>query len=289
MYVSRKALLSSVYHFVDDFTAVEPGEGSQSSFSSFTDLCHSLGLKTKSKKAAPPSTQHTLLGVEFHIQKDGVTIMPCPERVSRIQQQVQSILESDHLSATEAQKLAGRLVFLQTTVFGQVGKAALQSIYARASDRSIGSTSADNLNTGLRSLQNIAKLLTDLRPRWFPYSSSADQSLIYTDAFFELDNKLYKPNQVDITTQWRTKDTPTMKNGWGLVCRCSCGTYYAFGTVPPAVLKAYCHKEGIHILLGSHCASDHSPPHEESSGSIRDPVCGQSSCPRCVTERLWKR
>lgn len=250
MYVARKLLMAGVYHYVDDFAAVESTRLSRSSFESFTDLCECLSLKTKQKKAAPPSSQQVLLGVQFHIQPSGVTVMPCPERVTRIKQQVQSYLENDRLSSNEAQKLAGRLVFLQTTVFGQVGKAALQPIYARASDTNSDHKQADHLNTGLRrSLQNISKLLADIRPRWIPFSSSAEQSLIYTDAFFEMRDKRYKPYHADVPTNWNIKQAPDMNNGWGLVCKCQDSTYYAFGSVPAHVLQAYCHRKAYTYFL----------------------------------------
>ena len=78
MFLARKLLLASVYH-VDDFAAVESARLAPSSFDNLTYLCESLGLKTKPKKAAPPSSQQTLLGVQFYIQPGGVTIMPCLE------------------------------------------------------------------------------------------------------------------------------------------------------------------------------------------------------------------
>ena len=211
MFLSRKLLLTNLFHYVDDYAAVEDSTVAKSGFETFTEMSSILGLRTKPKKACPPALKQTLLGVDFEIQGDGLQLLPCPDRVLRIQGQVQGILDTDQLSPTEAQKLAGRLVFLQTTVFGQVGKTALQSIYARASSLSTDTDGGDKLNTGLRSaLQNISRLLQVIKPRWIPFASKAPQSLIYTDAFFELGGQKMKPTARNLPTSWNPKRTSTM-------------------------------------------------------------------------------
>ena len=175
-------------------------------------MSSALGLRTKPKKACPPALKQTLLGVNFDIQPKGLQLLPCPDRVLRIRKQVQQILDTDNLNPAEAQKLAGRLVFLQTTVFGQVGKTAPQPIDSRASAMSPDSDTGDKLNTGPRSaLQNIAQLLQVIRPRWIPFDSGAPQSLIYTDAFFELGGNKMKPTSSNIPTTWNPKKASTMK------------------------------------------------------------------------------
>ena len=250
MFVSRKLLLTNLFHYVDDYAAVEDSTAATSSFETFTQMSSALGLRTKPKKACPPSTKQTLLGVNFDIQPTGLLVLPCPDRVLRIQQQVQQIIDADKLNPTEAQKLAGRLVFLQTTVFGQVGKTALQAVYARASSMSAETTNNDQLNTGLRSaLQNISQLLRVIRPRWIPFASNAPQTLIYTDAFFELGGQKLKPTASNIPTVWNPSRASTMNNGWGMVCHTAGATYFSYGTVPKSLLRAYCHRKAFIYFL----------------------------------------
>ena len=250
MFLARKLHIANAFHYVDDYAGIEGSNIADSSFEAFSKLCTSLGLRTKPKKAAPPARRQPMLGVVFQIHDDGVLLSPCPDRVGKILEKVQSHIQSDSLTSAEAQKLAGKLVFLQTTVFGQVGKAALTPIYSRASSWHTNDEKADCLNTGLRrALRVIHRLLQDLQPRWVPFSSDAPQTVIYTDAFFELGSRRFKPGDRDIPTQWSPRQTSQMKNGWGMVCKTSSGTHYAFGRVPLQLLQEYCHRKAFIYFL----------------------------------------
>ena len=70
----------------------------------------------KMKKASPPSRRQKLLGVIFQLFDQGLTISPCPDRLSKIKNLINQALQDDRLAPSEAQRLAGKLVFLQTTV-----------------------------------------------------------------------------------------------------------------------------------------------------------------------------
>ena len=184
------------------------------------------------------------------MNRDGVVLSPCPERVRKISEKIQSHMQSDSLTQPDAQKLAGKLVFLQTTAFGQIGKATLQPIYSRASSWQAGDEKADRLNTGLRrALQTLHRLLQDIQPRWVPFSSESPQTLVYTDAFFELGARRFKPGDPSIPTQWSPKQVSQMTNGWGMVCKMSTGTFYSFGRVPAELLMAYCHRKAFIYFL----------------------------------------
>ena len=249
MLVARKLLLSNLFHYVDDFAAVEASDIATSGFEAFTDMCLSLGLRTKPKKATPPDTKQKLLGVDFVIGDTGLQIQPCPDRVHKLQVQIRNFLDYDRLQPSEAQKLAGRLVFLQTTIFGQVGKSALQPIYSRAAHQSADAPGSIHLNTGLRrALTNILQLLVDMRPRWLPFDVTAPQSLIYTDAFFELGQRVLKPGS-EVPTSWNHRNTKNMKNGWGVVAHTFQETFYSLGRVPPTLLHAYCHRKAFIYFL----------------------------------------
>ena len=78
-------------------------------------------MRLKPSKAQPPATKHKLLGV------------PSPERPAKVIATIRQALNTDCLTPETAQKLAGKLNFPQTTLFGQVGASAfaLQPLYAR--------------------------------------------------------------------------------------------------------------------------------------------------------------
>lgn len=106
--------------------------------------------------------------MNFIITKDQLTLQVCPDRLERLQAQIQSILLNNALQPMEAQKLAGKLVFLQTTTFGNVGRALTYPLYARA--HGLGHDSEHvKLNHPLRdALLTLHHVLKDLRPRAIP-------------------------------------------------------------------------------------------------------------------------
>ena len=110
--------------------------------------CYWLDFRMEMKKASPPSRRQKLLGVIFPFDDQGLTISPCRDRLSKIKNLINQALQDDRLTPLEAQRLADKLVFLQTTAFGQVGKSAMQSIYSRSAASDDGQ---HHLNTGLRS------------------------------------------------------------------------------------------------------------------------------------------
>ena len=166
-FVARKLLLVPVHHFVDDFGAAEPSNLAMSGFSSFQSLFGTIGMQMKEKKAPAPQLKQKLLGVNFIITKDQLTLQVCPDRLERLQAQIQSILLNNALQPMEEQKLAGKLVFLQTTTFGNVGRALTYPLYARA--HGLGHDSEHvKLNHPLRdALLTLHHVLKDLRHRCF--------------------------------------------------------------------------------------------------------------------------
>ena len=167
-YIARKILLIPLYHYVDDFGSVEPSPLALLGFTSFARFFGALGLLMKKKKALAPSSRQKLLGVMFDIQQTDLFLRPCSERLDRMMTKITHILSSNLLRPEEAQKLCGKLVFLQSTSFGQVGRSLLQPLYARGHTSQCSDHAA--LNAPLRAnVDHIATPLADDSPQTDTY------------------------------------------------------------------------------------------------------------------------
>ena len=236
-YLGRCLLASPVMHFVDDFGSCEPEQLAKSTFHAFAEMTALLGLKMKDKKANPPSQDLKMLGVFISCDTEAVTLRPCPQRLDKILKNVQLILEQNYLGSDQAQRLCGKLVFLQTTSFGKVGQAALHSLYSRASELS-GCHGA--LTHALRaSLMTLLSLLRDMKPRILPVHPHHPSGVIYTDAFFSPgdDGPRLKPN--DAPLKWHPQMVQHVDHGWGSVTTFQGRTAYSFGKAPTTLLKKY--------------------------------------------------
>lgn len=188
-YLARKILWAPVHHFVDDFGAVESTTCAMSGFQSFQLLFGNLGLKMKEKKACEPKADQKLLGVIVAIEDHQVSLRVCPDRLSKLQTQIEKVLRENSLSPPEAQRLAGKLVFLQTTSFGNCGRALTHPIYARAHGLGMD-MDHEKLNYPLRSaLITLQKLLVDMKPRVVPFQHASFKVVLYTDAFFAVGDR----------------------------------------------------------------------------------------------------
>ena len=182
LFIFHHLFLSTALHFVDDFGGVEPSATAPSAFTAFDDFFSCLGLTMKKKKAEPPSRVQRLLGVIIEIESQGVRLSPCPERVAKLQQTIRTALET--LSPETSQKLAGKLVFLQSTAFGQLGTAATHCLYSRAAQ---GGCEFNRLTKALEaSLLTINDLLQNLRPRWLPLVPPTQLATLYTRCSYDL-------------------------------------------------------------------------------------------------------
>ena len=238
-FLARRLLWVPVHHYVDDFASVEDITLAESGFSTFDSMFGTLGLQMKPKKALKPATKQKLLGVIIEVNSTHVTLRPCPQRVARLLDQLSLILEEQALTPTTAQKLAGKLVFLQSTCFGQVGRALLGPLYARA-HATQKQCEAEGLNGPLRSsIRSLRHLLQHLPPKRIPLSGSYPTMSLYTDAFFQLGDKKLQPFADEIPRDWQPSKAQWATNGWGFVMRRQTQTLCAHGVIPPSLLKPY--------------------------------------------------
>lgn len=195
----------------------------------------------KEKKAEPPNRVQRLLGVIIEVESDGVRLAPCPERVAKLQETIQVALATNTLSPETAQKLAGKLVFLQSTAFGQLGTAATHCLYSRAHQ---GSADLNRLTQAVEaSLLTVAELLRHLKPRWLPLHSSIQQATMYTDAFFAPGDIMKDTKKFAIQT------LADADNGWGFVVTSNLQTFYSFGKIPSRVIRAFGPRRAFIYLL----------------------------------------
>lgn len=185
-FIARKLLLIPCHHFVDDFAAFEPRPIATSGFQSFNDLFATLGLQMKAKKAASPGPKHKLLGVIVSIDSANITLEPCPSRCDKLLQTIQSTLQDNILKPEQAQKLAGKIVFLQSTAFNNLGQSAMKPIYSRAHNSS--QTNHDGaLNGPLRaSLTFMQAIIKSFQPNKIPLAVEPRDTPPSTRIFFQL-------------------------------------------------------------------------------------------------------
>ena len=247
-FLAQRILFCTVGHYVDDFIGVEDIHSVQSSFDTFTSMFRNLGLRMKESKASPPDWQQKLLGVIVELEPHQARVCPRPSRVEKLRRSIQGYLESDRLTTEDAHALAGKLVFLTTSMFGHLGRAALVPIYSRAH----GLQEIDpqeSLNTGLRDgMHTLMSILASISPRVIPFTPGLPTTCIYTDAFFQLGDEKMKPHLCKVH-KWSKSRAPHFVNGWGVVLRIHGRPYFAFGRVPASVLKLYCTRKAYIYFL----------------------------------------
>ena len=149
----------------------------------------------------------------------------------------------------EAQKLAGKLVFLQTTTFGNVGRALTYPLYARA--HGLGHDAEHvKLNHPLRdALLTLLHVLKDLRPRTIPMHLEVQPAILYTDAFFAMGDRVFKPTDPEIPTRWNPSHTSSLTNGWGFVFKDGRDIFVAHGVAPPDLITRFCSRRAFIYFL----------------------------------------
>eukprot|EP00435_Cladocopium_sp_Y103_P034675 s2661_g9.t1 len=152
-------------------------------------LTRVLGLRMKEVKALPPESTQKVLGINMSIQEEGIILAPHPKRCRKVMDTIDQALTSNSLTADQAHRLTGKLIFLTSTLFGQLGRAALQPLYSRAHGQQVD-PKTDNLNWPLRSaVKTLKKLLEEIHPRFIPRALQQPVMIIYTDAYFVLDGQ----------------------------------------------------------------------------------------------------
>ena len=226
VFLTHHLLITPCLHYVDDFGGIEPSSSATSAFNAFADFFKCLGLKTKDKKAEPPNCRQKLLGVIIEVEEHGVRLSPCPVRLAKIKEEIHRALVQNTLTPEEAQRLSGKLVFLQSTCFGQMGKAPLQCLYSRAVfriqtlDHCVGGFATD---IGNHAAGAAAKMV------------SRGRRQVWTDAYFAPGDSPYKHSKA----KKEHTASQVVENGWGFVLSCSSGAFFAHGTIPNWAMRPF--------------------------------------------------
>ena len=191
----------------------------------------------KEAKAKPPSAEITLLGVDWEITEVAVEASPGRARVSKIESTISRALEQDSLTscAAEPAKLAGKLGFATSWMFGSVGRAFLRPLFVRQHG---SPASPIGLSRPLRcSLTCLLKVLRSLRPVRIPLQPSAiPVAVLYADAYVTVTGHRRPANK------WLQEALPLQAlqvadNGWGAVYSSHSGQRVSFRSrVPGRVL-----------------------------------------------------
>ncbi|CAE7654513.1 Dnmt3b [Symbiodinium sp. CCMP2592] len=237
VWLSRCLVLVLALHYVDDVGGPEPSWSASSACATFRELCEILGIRVKPSKEQLPATVQKVLGVLITIQHDMLQVKPDPERIRRVSEALRLCLKADRLTPEEASRLCGKLVFLQSSLFGMVGRAALSPLYSRSHG---GARQDIALNQGLRSaITVLLSVLQRAKPRCIPLRpASRRTSVVYADAFFKLGDRLWKAGHAEVR-HWTRSRVSSLQNGWGFLAKAGAVVTAGHGDVPAAVVELF--------------------------------------------------
>ena len=158
-FLSIVLLFLAAAHFLDDFFMIEGLEIAPAGFRSFQDIHAALGFRMKKAKEKPPAARQTLLGVDWSVNRGHIHASAGTDRVQKIQQMISDTLTSGEMSQQAASKLAGKLNFATSWVFGQVGKALLKPLYSRQKGLPGSSVLSKQLRVALQEIQGVLPVL----------------------------------------------------------------------------------------------------------------------------------
>ncbi len=249
--IARTMLAVPALHYVDDYGAAEPPHSAPSGFTSFKECNNKLGFEMKTSKEQPEAYEQRVQGVQLTFKDAYVQVAPTDARVTSMTTTMQHCMARNHLSPHEAAQMAGKLVFLSTTVFGRVGRAATKPIYGRQYSPSPNQKLTKAIRDALLCLQHV---LRTAPPRQIPWDLvPVPCNFLYADAFFDLGDKRYRPSDHDIPERWEPKSAHHLHNGWGTVFfprRPNWPEAVTMrGEVPPKVLQQYCTRQAFIYFL----------------------------------------
>ena len=167
------------------------------------------------------------------IAAQGATLAPHPKQSNKMLEVMQQALDSNRFTSDAAQQLAGKMIFLSSTMFGH--RAALQPIHSRAHGLGQGALS-EQLNGPLKSaLRTLMGLLHEIHPRFISRACGQDVVVVYTDAYF---------NFVKDGEQY-SRAPPGSQGTWNK----------AHWQSPTMAYRGVLLPEGIHILPGDSCTA----------------------------------
>ena len=131
--IMRRLLGIITAHYYDDWANVSTGYSAKSDDDTLQQLHSTLGFILDMGKHLKPGN-NPFLGVQYNFDnfRDGiVTISIKPDRITKLNSAIHSVLTQDYMYSGTASSLRGKLYFATTQCFGRVGRAALQPLVSR--------------------------------------------------------------------------------------------------------------------------------------------------------------
>ena len=248
-FLARRIFQICVGHFVDDFVGIENSQTIHSGFDAFSAVFRCFGLNMKDKKSLAPSSHQKILGVMVHIRDSDIVLSPHPDRLEKLRNALLKIQTQQFLSVQEAQRIAGKLVFLTSSLFGQLGKSAIHPFYVFAHSGA-KDVHHDALPVAMNcAIRTLLMLFDALQPRLISTRVLSRPGVLYTDAFFKKGDHTFSAGHCCPTGLWAKSRCHQFENGWGFVCHIYHHTVFAAGSVPPRVLRAFCERRAFIYFL----------------------------------------
>jgi hypothetical protein len=188
-------------------------------------------------KEQTPARSQKIQGVVIDVSSDGITVRPDPDRVQKLVNEIQKILREGSLEPDSAARLAGKLSFVSTTLFGRIGKGPLSPLYKRAHQQGESAITP----VLLRSLRTLTRILQLSQPKFCPFPSNKPYvATIYADAFFQAG---------DDAKMGKRRAPGDLSNGWGFICRTEHGVTYAHGRAPDSLVRCFCRSHAYIYFL----------------------------------------
>ena len=135
--IARRKLFLPVLRFVDDFYAVGRAGEAEHSMGIFARLVRCLlGPSAIADRKLECGNPLVILGVRVNLSSLGIGLQPEPSKVVKWCKQIAEALASSRLTAGDASKLAGRLMWTSQFAFKRVGRAMLYAIFRQQHARS---------------------------------------------------------------------------------------------------------------------------------------------------------
>ena len=185
--VARRALGVVCTHFYDDYIVVEPSGSAWAGQRALRQLHELIGFPFAEKKAVDVSSRFTFLGVvtDFTRVQEGVILMHVSkERVDKLVELLEGLLEERELPPALAAHLCGKLAFTLSWTFGRVGRACLQPLFGAHETGFTAGVAA--------SITYLASLLPVIPPHEIRLDASAGPpTLLWSDGCYENPDRSY--------------------------------------------------------------------------------------------------
>jgi len=181
----RRLLFVVGDHFFDDYFYIEPKNTAPSAAWALQRFMQIVGLKLDSEKSQLPRSVWHALGVVFDMRSmlsSRLLLVKAKEtRVLNALVEMVSILQNNRLRPSHAAKVFGKLDFLNTTLFGRVGRTGLGPLKQRQHATEVNKNW--QLNDMLRAaLAWLIEILLLAPPREMRLDEAVEKTcLLYTD------------------------------------------------------------------------------------------------------------